>query len=136
MKKIFHKINAVFMALVVLLSTLSFTIDMHYCGNTLIDAAVFQKAKGCGMKMDENQNSTSIKKSCCKDEVITFKGQNELKMASIDDLRLHQQFIITSYFYTLSSVFECLPNQVIPHKDYSPPNLISDIQVLDQVFII
>jgi hypothetical protein len=136
MKKVFQKITAVFMAVVVLLSTLSFVIDMHYCGNTLVDAAVFQKAKGCGMKMDENQNSTNIKKSCCKDEVITFKGQNELKMASFDHLSLHQQFIVTSYFYTFTNIFESLPNQVIPHKDYSPPNLITDILVLDQVFII
>lgn len=124
------------MTVVVVFSTLSFTIDMHYCENTLIEAAVFQKAKGCGMKIDENQNSTNIKKPCCKDEVITFKGQNEFKMASIDDLRLHQQFSIISCFYTLSSIFECLPDQVISHKDYSPPNLITDIQVLDQVFII
>ena len=31
------------MAFVVLFSTISFTVDMHYCGNSLIDTAVFKQ---------------------------------------------------------------------------------------------
>ena len=34
------KIMSVFMAVVVLLSTMSFTLDVHYCGDTIIDTVI------------------------------------------------------------------------------------------------
>ena len=40
------------MAIVVLFSTMSFTVDMHYCGDNLVETAIFHKAKGCGMEME------------------------------------------------------------------------------------
>ena len=52
MKQVFHKTLAISMSFVVLFSTMSFTINMHYCGDTLVETALFQKAKGCGMEMD------------------------------------------------------------------------------------
>ena len=74
---------SLFMAFVVLFSTMSFTINMHYCGNTLVDTAIFKKAKNCGMDM---QNSTTkecsmTKKNCCSDKQIFVDGQDELKIS-------------------------------------------------------
>ena len=43
MKQSYRKISSFLTAIVVLLSTMSFTIDMHYCGDTLVDAAIFEK---------------------------------------------------------------------------------------------
>ena len=50
MKKISHKILATVMAFVVLFSTMSFTIDMHFCGDTLVAVSMFQKATAIGRK--------------------------------------------------------------------------------------
>ncbi len=47
------------MAIVVLLSTMSFTLDMHYCGDTLVDIAVFKKAETCGMEMQKSISEDS-----------------------------------------------------------------------------
>ena len=134
-KQALHKMFSVVMVLLVLLSSISFTIDKHYCGDTLIDTAFFQKAKTCGMEMDNDQKS-SIKKSCCKDVVEIVKGQNEFKLTLIDNVKFDQQLFLYSFFYSFTNLFESLPKQVIPHKDYSPPNLVTDIHVIDQVFII
>ena len=32
---------------------MSFTVDMHYCGDTLVDSAIFHKVKTCGMEMQK-----------------------------------------------------------------------------------
>ena len=120
------------LALLVLLSTVSFTIEKHYCGDTLVDVSVFSEAQKCAMEAMEILQ----KKTCCKDEVNVVKGQDELKFSSFEDLEFSQQQFITAYLYTYIDLFEGLPKQIIPHKDYSPPNLVADIQVLDQVFII
>tara|TARA_R110002033_G_scaffold155892_1_gene192145 strand:+ start:131 stop:289 length:159 start_codon:yes stop_codon:yes gene_type:complete len=41
----FYKIASFLMALLVLFSTFSFTVDKHFCGNTLVDTAVFGKGE-------------------------------------------------------------------------------------------
>lgn len=119
------------MALLVLFSTTSFTIEKHYCADTLIDVAVFSKAKNCG----ENMEQTS-KKSCCNDVVEIIKGQDELKYSTFEEFNFDQQIFIATFAYSYSNLFESFPKQIIPFKDYSPPNLVVDIQVLDQIFLI
>jgi len=130
-KQFIHKGLSVSMALLVLFSTTSFTIEKHFCGDTLIDVAVFSEAKNC----DENMEQIS-KKSCCNDVVEVMKGQDELKYSTFEDLNLDQQIFLATFAYSYSNLFESFPKQIIPFKDYSPPNLVVDIQVLDQVFLI
>ena len=121
------------MAFAVLFSTLFFTVESHYCGSNLIDTAVFTKAKSCSGDFTEK---TTTKKGCCKNEIDVIKGQDELKFSSFDDLYFSQQLFVVAYAYSYNNLFEGLSQQITPHKDYSPPNLVADIQVLDQVFII
>lgn len=135
-KDILHKIFSVTLALVVLVSTMSFTIEKHFCGNILVETAIFTEVNGCGMDMSKFKTADNEKNSCCKNEVEAVQGQDTLKSTSFDDLKFHQQLFLTSYVYSYVNLFEGLPYHIIPHKNYSPPNLVADIQVLDQVFII
>ena len=131
-KQLFNKVFSSVMALLVLFSTVSFTIEKHFCGDTLVDVSMFAQAEKCAMEALEILQ----KKTCCKDEVDIVKGQDELKVSSFDDLDFQQQQFITAFIYSYFNGFESLQKKTIPHIDYSPPNLVSDIQVLDQVFII
>lgn len=114
----------------VMLSTMSFTVDKHFCGSHLVDKAVFSKAKTCGMQM-----SADAEDHCCTNEKVFVEGQDELKI-SFDSFDFHQQLFITTYTYTYLNLFESLPKQIIPFRDYSPPLLVSDIHLEDQVFLI
>lgn len=134
MKELFHKVFIVALALMVLMSTLSFTIEKHYCGDILVDTAVFSNAEKCGMEMVSKK--TTKPKPCCKDEVDVIKGQDKLKFSFFEDLEFQKQLFSNTFTLTYLNLFESLAKQTIPHKDYSPPNLIPDIQLLDQVFII
>lgn len=131
-----NKMFSIVMALTVLVSTMSFTVEKHYCGTTLVDTAIFTKVHGCGMIMDKLQSTQNKQNTCCKDEVEVIKGQDKLKIASFEDLKFYQQLFFTSFVYSYLNLFEGLEQQIIPHKNYSPPNLVANIQVLDQVFII
>lgn len=115
---------------------MSFTIEKHFCGDVLIDAAVFAEAKKCAMEAYEMEQASITKKDCCKDELEVVKGQDKLKRTSFEDLKFGQQLFTVAFVYAYDLLFESLPKQTIPHKNYSPPNLVTDIQVLDQVFII
>jgi hypothetical protein len=132
LKQLLHKGFSISLALIVLFSTVSFTIEKHYCGDVLVDVSVFYEAEKCGMEAME----LAQKKSCCKDEIDIVEGQDELKISSFEDLEFEKQQFLSAFVYSYINGFESLPKQTIPHKDYSPPNLVADIQVLDQVFII
>jgi len=132
MQQLLHKVFSVSMALLVLFSTVSFTVEKHYCGETLVDVSLFTEAEKCGMDSMEMVQ----KKNCCKDEVDVVEGQDELKSPSFEDLDIEQQQFLVAFIQSYIHGFESLPKPIIPHKDYSPPNLVYDIQVLDQVFLI
>ncbi|WGD34184.1 hypothetical protein [Olleya sp. YS] len=132
---ILHKGFASILALLVLFSTFSFTVEKHYCGDHLVDTAIFTKVKNCGMEESTTTEATVTKKSCCKDVVEIIKGQDELKL-NFDDLDTNAQFVFTAFVYSYAQLYQSLPKQIVPHQYYSPPNLVIDYQVLHDVFII
>lgn len=137
MKKIFHKIASFLMAFVVLLSTMSFTVNMHYCGDTLVETAIFHKAEGCGMEM-ENPSSEScaiIKKDCCNNQQIAIDGQNELK-TNVDKISLEQQVFLASFIYTYINLFEGLDNNTSSFAAYKPPLVTKEIFKFDETYLI
>lgn len=138
MKQVFHKIMSFLMAFVVLFSTMSFTIDMHYCGDTLVDTSVFSKADTCGMEMqksDDTSDCSITKKNCCTDEEIIIEGQDELKI-SFDKLTLDQQFFVASFVYTYINLFEGLEVNDTAYADYFPPLVIRQLYKLDETYLI
>jgi hypothetical protein len=134
MEKPFHKVISTSMAFLVLLSTFSFVVDMHYCGSILVDKAVFSKAETCGMAMHSGIEGLT-EDSCCTNEQIAVEGQDELKV-NFEKLDLQQQVFLTSFTYSYINLFEGVPQATEPYRDYSPPLLVTDIQLLDQVFLI
>lgn len=125
------------MALVVLLSTVSFTIDMHYCGETLVDTAIFKKAKNCGMEMQNpsTKDCSMTKKNCCSDKQIFVDGQDELKI-SFDTLSLEQQQFVTSFIYTYINLFEGFDEDINSFREYKPPLVVRQIYKIDETYLI
>ncbi|NER16273.1 HYC_CC_PP family protein [Spongiivirga citrea] len=137
MKRIFHKIMSLIMAFVVLFSTMSFTIDMHYCGDTLVDTAIFKKAENCGMKMRSASSSDcSIeKKNCCSDEQLLIDGQNELK-TSLERLTYEQQQIVVSFVLSYIDLFEGFDGEINSFREYKPPLIVRQIFKIDETYLI
>ncbi|MGJ5640571.1 hypothetical protein I3217_00455 [Formosa sp. S-31] len=126
------------MALVVVFSTLSFSVDMHYCGDSLVDLAINKEAKTCGMDMQESTTPQMSKmaKGCCSDTKIQVDGQDELKLNTLDQLSFDQFTFVATYFYVYINLFEGLEEHIVPFKAYSPPLLVTDISVINATFLI
>ena len=137
MKQFFHKIMSLSMAFVVLFSTMSFTVNMHYCGGTLVETAIFQKAKGCGMEMEKQSTKgcSITKKSCCADEQLAIEGQDELQL-QVDKITFDQQLFITSFVYTYINLFEGSSKNISSYQDYKPPLVIRRIYKIDETYLI
>ena len=137
MKEFSHKILAILMAFVVLCSTMSFTIDMHYCGDTLVETAIFHKAIGCGMEMElpSTEGCSITKKNCCDDKQLAIEGQDELQL-QVDKISFEQQVFIASFVYTYINLFEGLDKNVSSFEEYKPPLVVRQIFKIDETYLI
>jgi hypothetical protein len=138
MKQMVHKISAFLMALVVLFSTMSFTMHMHYCGDTLVDTSYFIEAESCGMEMPETPNTSddcsAVKKNCCTDKQLTIEGQDELKLSL--ELQMEQQLFVAVFLTSYIQLFEIPEETVTSHQDYLPPPLVKKLYQLDEEYLI
>lgn len=138
MRKVLHKIMSLSMAFVVLFSTMSFSIDLHYCGDTLVDSAIFHKAKTCVMAMQNDSSNTNCsiaEKDCCSNKEIVIDGQDALKL-TFDKLTFEQQNFVASLIYFYIKPFIGTASKEVPYFDYRPPFIKQDVQVLHQTFLI
>tara|TARA_B110000046_G_scaffold185638_1_gene228242 strand:- start:7985 stop:8428 length:444 start_codon:yes stop_codon:yes gene_type:complete len=137
MKQLSHKIMSFAMAFVVLFSTLPFAVNMHYCGNTLVETAIFHKAKGCGMEMEKPslKGCAITKKNCCDDKQLLVEGQDEFQL-QLDEISLDKQFFIASFVHTYIHIFEGSNNNLSSFGAYKPPLVIRHIFKIDETYLI
>jgi hypothetical protein len=137
MKQVSHKILATVMAFVVLFSTMSFTVDMHFCGDTLVATSLFQKAKSCGMKMEQpaSKSCAIIKSNCCKDKQMIIDGQDEMQL-SVASISFEQQVFIASFVYTYRYLFEGLDTAVTSYQAYKEPLVSRQLYKLAETYLI
>lgn len=137
MKQFLSKIVSSVLAFLVLFSTFSFTVEKHYCGDYLVDVSYLGKADTCNSDGGVDKCATVIKKKkCCKDEVHQIDGQDEFQKHSLDDISFDKLKIVLAFYNAYQSVFQDFEKQIASHQYYSPPDLVKDIQVLHEVFII
>ena len=134
MKSIFTKIASCTLAFLVLFSTFSFTVEKHYCGDFLVDVSYLGKAERCGMKIDSKD--VIKKKNCCKDEVYKVEGQDKLQLGSNIKFDTKNQEFLTVFLVSYNDLFKVFSKKTILQKTYYPPDIIKDIQVIQEVFII
>ena len=125
------------MAFLVLFSTVSFSMDMHFCGDSLVDYSFFDDSADCGMNLmaNEEQKCPMSLMNCCTDQEISQEGQDELAF-SWNALDLDQQQFLLAYTISYIDLYTSPSEQSIPFAEYSPPLITYDRQVLLETFLI
>ena len=124
------------MALMLLLSTVSWTVDKHLCMGRVMDIAFFTKAEACGMDaalavLDDD----TLENHCCADETFVIQGQEDLKL-SFNDYTIDQQVFLGAFITSHQSLLTGSIVSKAPKELYPPPLLIKDRLILHEVFLI
>lgn len=134
MKKILHKTISTLLAIVVLFSTMSFTVSKHYCGGTLVDTAIFEELKGCGIQMasEELEIHEELKKTCCINVASFIEGEDTEQVAL-------QKMNAPTVYFAIAFIHSFRSNEVdftVEDPFYPPsPSLVTeDITVLYENF--
>jgi len=133
MKQYLSKIASFFLALMVLFSTFSFTVEKHYCGESLMDVSFIGDADTCGMDMEKR---SAKKKNCCKDEVHYMEGQDELQLIQSDDLNFSKEQFLVSFYISYTDLFVENKSSKTSFKNHYLSDLPINYQVLYQSFLI
>ncbi|ADY28605.1 HYC_CC_PP family protein [Cellulophaga lytica] len=134
MKQLLHKITTIALALLVLLSTVSFAVEKHFCCGELVSVSVYPEDFGCGESAFVQTSNTS-EDNCCKGILEAVKGQDRLTVASDQKEKVITQYVVTSILSLTASDLYVL-KQKTSEKKYAPPLLVQNLQVSHQVFII
>lgn len=139
MKKTSFKITSLLLAFTVLFSTMSFSVDKHYCGDMLFSKTIFNYTEDCDMQPQtvcdgENSSQDESKgKSCCFNIQEFVKGQNHeqnaLQVASLDIQKI--AIVVDFNSFDFDAVYKSIE---YTYQDYSPPLLVKNIPVLVQTF--
>ena len=132
MKQVFSKIASFLLALLVLFSTFSFTVEKHYCGDSLMDVSFIGNANDCGLEMQE----IAAKTNCCKNEIHQIKGQDQLRQTQVDDFDFSKQQFLASFYISFNDLFLEQDSKEINYNNISPPEILLDYQVIYQSFLI
>lgn len=134
MRQFFTKIISFTLAFLVLFSTLSFTVAKQYCGDFLVDVSFTGETEGCELKMDNA--SFTKKKNCCKDEVHKFEGQDELQTRKVENITFENEQFLTAFVFSCQSLWIENNTNLDFYKDFSPPDIPENYQILYQSFLI
>ena len=133
MKKRFSQFLAITLSLVVILSSMSFTIDKHYCGEVLVDVSYFGKADGC-CEMSKKPAEEKRKKCCSNEtEFIASTTFDKEKVLSISPKEL--QFLVF-HVYSYINLYQDVELEKEEYRYFPPPDIVQDIQVLHETFLI
>lgn len=138
MKQFFTKISSFILAFLVFFSTLSFTVEKHFCGGFLVDISYFGNSQGCAGEGEEDCDNPEViaKKNCCKDEIQQIKGQDKLQKSSVEKITLQKVQFLLAFVTSYNNLFAISQKQIVPNQHYFPPEVVDDLQVLHEVFII
>jgi hypothetical protein len=134
MKQLFTKISTFLLAFFVLFSTFSFTVETHYCGDLLVGVSFVGEDESSTMSADL---AACVKRdNCCKVEIQKVVGQNPLRFHQIEKLSISKQQFIALFFVSKNDLFTKNESKNKFYKDFSPPDISLDYQILYQTFLI
>ncbi len=120
---------------IVLASTMSFTIERHFCGGELIGVTMFSEGLDCCSAKCEPKDGV-IESHCCKAVVDVIKGLDTVVAKAASDSFIQQQLFLISNINPFLTFFNDLELIKSSYRNYTPPERVIDICILDQVFLI
>ncbi len=113
------------LAMLVVLSTFSWTINKHVCMGRIVDVALFTQAKSCGM--EAMLQDDSLEQHCCDHQSDTVQGQEDLKVAN-SVVQLIVPFPNLVKKHTITDLSFLAYGNFTKHALKRPPPLVASIR--------
>lgn len=146
-----YRIIALILALLMLSTSVSFALDVHYCGGQLKSVGFFTSAKACSGEMKtatgpscrhtdgsiHTAQASLQQKKCCQNRTLHVESAQD-RITQSNDLALSkplQQFV-AAFVQAFFNIHVDSAFQSVPFAQYRPPLIPRDIPVLIQSFLL
>ena len=142
-----YRFIALFLAVLMFITSVGFTVDMHYCGGQLKSFSFIGKAKSCHEQavvqcphhkkmMAQNPNKTVDTRNCCNNKTLHFQADQdkEIQNYNLKVIQPLQHFVTT--FVTVFFNDRIIEKETPVFAHYKPPLISRDISVLIQSFLL
>ena len=151
LNRTYQRIITLTLAFMMLMTSVSFAVDMHYCNGELKSVSLFGKAKTCHEKAVDNEKPTCPhhqkmaqkttgdeldKNDCCENKTTIIQADDDRTKSDliVPTFQQLQQFVIA---YVLAFHAEItIDKQSIQHTSYLSPVISRDIYVLSEAFLL
>ena len=135
--KAFRSIAAVLLGILVLVSSTSFMVGMHFCMGEVQNIAFLTKADGCEKEKKLPPCHRQTNAPCCEDETIIHDGDDlKASIAQIQIIAPAQDQDIELPLILVAEIIPSAPFSRIRYYNYDPPLRSWDLTVEHQVFLI
>ena len=138
--KLLKSILSCSLAFIVLVSSSSFVVNMHFCGGHVQSVSLIEEAAPCPMEVQlpPCHKKMAIKKSgCCEDTHVAFEGKDfNAKLHDFSMLAWHAMNSVANLPLIMEVVQVNEALAYSSHIPYKPPIVERDIPVLIQSFLI
>ncbi len=147
-----YRLTALSLALLVLMTSVGWVLDMHYCAGELKSVSWLGKAKTCHeqamtksnegcphhqkmMQMQTNEWSAD-KRDCCENKTVYVHADQDVDAQPIQVLqdKQFQQFLFA--YLSVFQASQSVTNHDQAYYQYRPPFIARDIPVLVQSFLL
>lgn len=145
--KISNFCSALF-AILILVSSITFTLDLHFCQGQLKSYSLFGKAKNCHevaakkkacphhAKMESETSCSKEKKNCCSNETILLDAQIDQLFVQLYKVELSFDLFAEMESSVLNQKILLVPKKDLLYEKYKPPIITKNIPVLFESYLL
>lgn len=129
---------SIFLSLLLLLSSTGISYAEHYCGSfkMMSEITLGHEHLSCGMKMEAHPCGDEKEDHfCCNNEYTDVDTDDSYAKATFD-IQFEQNFLIAFVSVFVLNTLDNYESNTHFFRDYSPPPLGEDLQVLYETFLI
>jgi hypothetical protein len=134
--KFLKTISVFTMAFLVLFSSSSFMVGIHWCAGEIQSMALLSEADGCEMEKNLPPCHKHVSEPCCEDETILHQGEGFKASVSDIAISISPTLDLELPHVILSEVIPSVPFLHPDYYDYDPPLRSYDLTVSHRVFLI
>ncbi|PCH78421.1 MAG: hypothetical protein COB98_00545 [Flavobacteriaceae bacterium] len=137
MKKLITYIVSLSMAMIVLVSTMSFTVNIRYCDENVVATTLNSNDDPCSTNDLKTLEDCCIpQKDCCQDTEIVFDGHEELRIQISKEIKIQKALLYALLVDPFYPLYKVALSKHLQYTNYAPPIIIRDRQLIHQVFLI
>lgn len=134
--KVLRTISSLFLAILVVFSSTSFTVGVHFCMGEARDVAFFTDATQCEMEQLLPPCHRKHGNTCCDDETIVHDSEDFKPVSSEDHVTAGFLVVTSRLPMPISEIVPSVTAKPVHSLADNPPLPIPDLIVENQVFLI